>query len=228
MTKNLKNINLAKNFNLKVEINVLVEFYCDIIEKTSVGDVTPHPRNPNTHSDVQIELLSRLIEARGWRLPLTVSKRSGYLVRGHGRLAAAKLLGLDFVPVSYQDYASDAEELSDLIADNQSAELSSMDNVILKDLVNDLSGSVADLEELQLTCLSLDDLEALAGDLDAEIDDYKPESYGEKNKEIDVDGFGDDMKLVFTLDSGVYARVIEALRNFDDDKNVALVKALDV
>lgn len=53
-----------------------------------------NPRNPNKHPQNQIELLAKIIKAQGWRNPTVVSKRSGFVVKGHGRLAAAQYLGL--------------------------------------------------------------------------------------------------------------------------------------
>lgn len=87
--------------------------YTDLVDITSV---VPNPRNPNHHSDKQVELLAKVIKAQGWRAPITVSNRSGFIVRGHGRLMAAQLLGLDTVPIDRQDYESEAAEYADLIA----------------------------------------------------------------------------------------------------------------
>jgi len=64
------------------------------------------------------------------------------IVRGHGRYEAARLLGLTEVPIDFQDYASEAEEWQDLLADNRIAELSHVDpellHVILKDIDMDV------------------------------------------------------------------------------------------
>ena len=62
-----------------------------------------------------------------WRNPVTVSNRSGLIVRGHGRLEAALLIGCETIPVEEQDYATDAEELADLLADNRLSELAELD-----------------------------------------------------------------------------------------------------
>jgi hypothetical protein len=51
-----------------------------------VESVVGNPRNPNVHPERQIELLAKIISAQGWRAPITVSTRSGFVVRGHGRL----------------------------------------------------------------------------------------------------------------------------------------------
>jgi DNA modification methylase len=68
-----------------------------------------------------------------------VSTRSGFVVRGHGRLLAAQFLGVMQVPVDRQDYATEAEEWADLIADNRIAELSQIDEGLLASLLTELN-----------------------------------------------------------------------------------------
>ncbi len=104
-----------------------IPVYCAHDAIVAVEDVHPNPENPNMHPDEQLRRLGMIIRNAGWRNPITVSTRSGLIVRGHGRLAAAQLEGLSEVPVDYQNYASDAEELADLIADNRIAELADPD-----------------------------------------------------------------------------------------------------
>ena len=87
----------------------------------------PNPVNPNRHSAHQIQLLASIIQDQGWRNPITVSKRSGLVVRGHGRLEAALLIGCETVPVDEQAYGSEAAELADLLADNRLAEPAELD-----------------------------------------------------------------------------------------------------
>jgi hypothetical protein len=53
------------------------------------------PGQPNRHSAHQIQLLASIIQEQGWRNPVTVSNRSGLIVRGHGRLEAALLIGCE-------------------------------------------------------------------------------------------------------------------------------------
>ena len=118
-----------------------------------VRSLTPNPRNPNHHPDAQIEAIAYIIQANGWRLPITVSNRSGFIVRGHGRLLAAKHLKLKQVPVDYQDYENEAREWEDLIADNTIPELSEMNRkeiaAIIKE-IPDVSFLAAGLNEQQM------------------------------------------------------------------------------
>ena len=130
-----------------------IDVFCAHTEMADIESVIPNPRNPNQHDKKQIELLAKIIKAQGWRVPITVSNRSGYVVRGHGRLMAAQLLGLDTVPVDRQDYASEAEEWADLVADNRLAELSTIDKELLGQLLGEM-----------------DDMVALSGYTDDEID----------------------------------------------------------
>ena len=106
----------------------MVAVHCAFDEMMPIESVIPNPRNPNTHPDKQIKLLAKIINTQGWRAPITVSKRSGFIVRGHGRLLAAQLLNLETVPVDLQDYESEAAEWADLIADNRLAELATIDD----------------------------------------------------------------------------------------------------
>lgn len=108
--------------------------------------IIPNPRNPNRHSSAQVELLAKIIKAQGWRAPITVSERSGFIVKGHARLAAAQLLGLESAPVDYQQYANEAAEWADMIADNRIAELATRDMPALKDLLEELNTGAIDMD----------------------------------------------------------------------------------
>ncbi len=111
-----------------------VPVYCAHDAIVDTVKLVPNPKNPNTHPDEQIQLLGRIIRQTGWRQPITVSNRSGFIVKGHGRLAAALLEGCKTVPVDYQNYASEAEEHADLVADNRIAELAELDQKMLADI----------------------------------------------------------------------------------------------
>jgi ParB-like chromosome segregation protein Spo0J len=115
-----------------------IPIHCSHTRKAHPDDLEPHPRNPNRHSDQQIAVLAHIIENAGWRNPIVTSKRSGLVVKGHARLAAAIMLGLKEVPVDEQDYASEAEEVADLIADNRINELAELDYGIVHELLNDV------------------------------------------------------------------------------------------
>jgi len=116
-----------------------IKVYCAFDEIMEAEDLKPNPLNPNTHPKEQIKMLAEIIEKTGWRAPITVSTRSGFIVKGHGRLQAAKLAGFKRVPVEKQNFNSDDEEKAALLADNRIAELSEIDNKILSEMFEDFN-----------------------------------------------------------------------------------------
>ncbi|MCP4953431.1 MAG: ParB N-terminal domain-containing protein, partial [Proteobacteria bacterium] len=86
-----------------------IEAHCAFDKEVDVVDLVPHPRNPNKHSDKQIALLAKIIGNQGWRNPIVVSERSGFIVAGHGRLGAARVLNVEKVPVDLQAFENEAE-----------------------------------------------------------------------------------------------------------------------
>ena len=123
-----------------------IPVYCAHDAIVKIKDLKPNPKNPNKHPQQQLEMLGKVIRGNGWRNPITVSNRSGYIVKGHGRLLAAQLEEFTEVPVEYQNYESDEAELADLTADNRIAELAEMDNKMLADIFSDIDTGAIDFE----------------------------------------------------------------------------------
>ena len=123
-----------------------IPVHCAHLRMADLVSLRPNPRNPNKHSEKQIALLAKVIKHQGWRAPITVSKRSGLVVAGHGRLEAARLLGASHVPVDEQDFASDEDELAHLVADNRLAELADADRAMLKDLAEQMDTGAFDMD----------------------------------------------------------------------------------
>jgi DNA modification methylase len=88
------------------------------IHYANVDELKPHPKNSHKHSDDQIERLCKIVEYNKFRTPLTLDKKTGTIVCGHGRLMAAKKLGMKKVPVVYQDFESEDHIYAHLVADN--------------------------------------------------------------------------------------------------------------
>ena len=142
---------------------------CAFDSMVAVEEIIPNPRNPNLHPKKQLDLLAKIIKAQGWRAPITVSNRSGFIVRGHARLEAAKLLGLTECPVDFQDYENEAVEWADCIADNRIAELAEPDLPLLKDILLELDSHNLDMD---LTGYDTESIESLMTQLhEPELDD---------------------------------------------------------
>jgi hypothetical protein len=135
-----------------------IKIHCSHTELRDPTSLVEHPRNYNTHPAEQIRLLAKIIQHQGWRNPITVSKRSGFVVKGHGRLAAAMLLKTEKVPVDVQDYKDEASEVADMIADNRIAELAEADTDALKGLLLD---DVFDDFDLDLTGFDAEEINSL-------------------------------------------------------------------
>src|SRR5438445_9735483 len=103
---------------------------CRYSRLVPVAKLKPNPRNPNVHPDGQLALYAKVIAHQGWRRPVVVSKRSGFIVTGHGAVETAKRAGWKLVPVDYQDFKSQTDETAHMLADNRLPELSDIDESV--------------------------------------------------------------------------------------------------
>jgi ParB-like chromosome segregation protein Spo0J len=151
---------------------------CAFDELVPLEKLVPNPRNPNQHPEAQVRLLAKVIAHQGWRSPIVVSKRSGFIVSGHGRYEAAKVLGLTAVPVDFQEFATDADEWAHLVADNRLAELAEVDGAALKEVLGELKAADFDMD------LAGFDAEALAGLLAGTPESTAPEDFPEVDEDL--------------------------------------------
>jgi hypothetical protein len=159
---------------------------CSFTKMADVNTLVPHPMNPNKHGERQIEMLAKIIKYQGFRNPIVVSKRSGFIVAGHGRLMAAHKLGLTEVPVDEQDFKDEAAEFSHLIADNKIAELAEHDDSAMIEGIKTLG-----IEDFEL--LGLKDMSFLTADL-MPLDDKELTESLDKKFIIEVQ-FPNDMEM---------------------------------
>lgn len=127
-----------------------------------VAALLPYARNSRKHSPAQVEALAATIQRVGWTTPILVA--DGGILAGHGRILAAKKLGLARVPGFDVSHLSDAERRALVISDNRLAEMASWDLDALKLETDDLRAEGFDLEAY--TGFSENDLAELLGDLE--------------------------------------------------------------
>ena len=137
------------------------------IEHTAIGLLKPYKRNARTHSKAQVKQIARSIERFGFTNPVLVSD-DGEIIAGHGRVEAAKLLGLDTVPTLALSHLSETERRAYVLADNKLAQNAGWDRDILAIELQDLLDVDFDIE---LTGFSLAEVdftlaEAAAADPD--------------------------------------------------------------
>jgi DNA modification methylase len=123
----------------------------------AIEDLIPYVNNSRTHSDEQVMQVASSIKEFGFTNPILLDGESG-IIAGHGRLMAAKKLGLTEVPTIELFHLSEAQRKAYVIADNKLALNAGWDNEILALELQDL----ADLGfDLALTGFNLDEIEAL-------------------------------------------------------------------
>ena len=104
----------AGRFFWKAKLNMLN------VEYRKVEALIPHARNPRTHTEEQVAKIAASIVEYGWTNPVLVDGDNG-VIAGHGRLAAARKLGLPEVPVIELAHLSPTQKRAYVISDNRLA-----------------------------------------------------------------------------------------------------------
>lgn len=128
-----------------------IRWPADKVERRSVADLIPYARNARTHSDAQVAQIAASVKEWGWTTPILIDE-SGSIIAGHGRVMAARKLGLVDVPVMVATGWSEAQKKAYVLADNQLALNAGWDMDLLKVEVGDLS-----LEGFDLSLIGFDD-----------------------------------------------------------------------
>ena len=159
------------------------------IKKISVSDLIPYANNSRTHSDEQVLQIASSIKEFGFINPVIVDGENG-IIAGHGRVMAAKKLGLMDVPCVDASHLSEAQKKAYIIADNKLALNAGWDDDILRveldmltELDFDLSLTGFSDEELQAICQVEEIAPEYEEDADGEIGEPPEEP---KTKEGDV------------------------------------------
>ena len=126
----------------------------DKVEKRTVSSLIPFAKNSRTHSDEQVAQIAASIKEWGWTVPVLIDTDSN-IIAGHGRLMAARKLGMEEVPVMVADGWTESQKRAYVIADNKLALNAGWDNELLSLELNDLKDIGFDIE---LTGFSLDEL----------------------------------------------------------------------
>jgi DNA modification methylase len=146
------------------------------IQYVSPDRLRPYPGNARSHSRKQIKLIADSIKRFGFTNPLLVTD-DFEVVAGHGRLQAAKSLGMQLVPVVALSSLSEADKKALVIADNRIAELAGWDRDILAieyQALEDLQ-----FEDIEVTGFSL-------GEIDTVLDEASEKKPVEPGPEDDL------------------------------------------
>jgi ParB-like chromosome segregation protein Spo0J len=163
---------LLENNNM-TETDRALELRDRKVERLAVSSLNPYPANARTHTKKQIQQIAESIKTFGWTNPVLIDANDG-IIAGHGRVEAAKLLGLCAVPALRVEDLTEAQIKAYVIADNRLAELAGWDSAILA-------------KELQfLTKLDLDFNVEVTGFEMGEIDVLIESQHGEPDAADDI------------------------------------------
>lgn len=144
-------------------------------DEIAISELKQYDNNTRTHSEEQVAQIVESIKQFGFTNPVLVDENL-CLIAGHGRTAAAKILGIEKIPCIRISGLSEAEVKALRIADNQLALNAGWDEELLKVELADLASNDFNLDILGF---SPDDLENLMAELDAE-DSAEDETYTAK------------------------------------------------
>jgi ParB-like chromosome segregation protein Spo0J len=159
------------------------------IEYRQIDDLIPYVNNSRTHSEEQVTQVASSIKEFGFTNPILVDNEGG-IIAGHGRLLAARKLGMDEVPTIVLSGLSDAQRKAYVIADNQLALNSGWDFELLKIEIEGLDELGFDIE-----IMGFDDdfLPTMLADDAMEEAEIMAQDLSEK--------VGDGFELIITCDS---------------------------
>jgi len=153
----------------------------DKVERRKITDLIPYARNSRTHSDAQVAQIAASIKEWGFTNPILVDD-SGQIIAGHGRVLAARKLGMSELPVMVASGWTEAQKRAYVIADNKLALNAGWDEQFLALELSDLRGLGFDTN---LTGFSQDEIAA-----------FMPTDLGEENF--------DDSKYTKKIDAPIY------------------------
>lgn len=164
------------------------------IEYIPVNNLKPYAKNARKHEEYDVGQIAESIERYGFNDPIGIWGKENIIVEGHGRLLAAKKLGMDKVPCIRLDHLSDEERREYAILHNKTAELSSWDFDLLAEDIGELDFS--------------------GFDIDWGI--VSPDDYGESFELPDGDK-SEICQMTFTLHERQAELIKEAMKNVKDD-----------
>lgn len=125
------------------------------VESHPIESLVPYDRNPRMHPDSQIEQLANSIRQWGWTVPILIDDASN-VIAGHGRLEAAKRLGMEAVPCLVASGWTEDQRRAYVIADNKLSENSAWDDGAFYQELKSLSET-----EFDLSLMGIEDFEAV-------------------------------------------------------------------
>jgi len=192
----------------------------------SVDSLIPYARNSRTHSESQVDKIAASIKEFGFLNPVIVDGDNG-IIAGHGRILAAKKLGMDEVPTVEASHLTDAQRRAYVIADNRLALDAGWDDEMLRVEFEELQEMGFDLK---LTGFDIDEIESYF-DFDPVSDQELEGSDNPYTSKVDAPHYqpmGEKPKLEQVYDNSKALGMIEDIQNSNlpnDEKQFLMAAA---
>jgi len=126
------------------------------LESIAIEKLIPYARNSRTHSDDQVAQIAASIKEFGFTNPVLIDKEDG-IIAGHGRVMAARKLGLKDIPCLRLGHLSETQKRAYVIADNKLALNAGWDHELLKSEIKELDGKFQ-LETIGFSTFEIGDI----------------------------------------------------------------------
>jgi DNA modification methylase len=149
------------------------------IQYRAIDQLRLDPKNPRLHSPKQIAQIAASIRTFGFNVPVLIDAKLN-VIAGHGRVAAAKLLGIDAMPTIQLEHLSKHQQRAFMLADNRLTENAQWDQTLLGEQLQILSEAELDFS-LEVTGFEMGEIDLFienltpAGDNDQDPADELPE-----------------------------------------------------
>ena len=179
-------------------------------EYRNVNELIPYVRNARTHSEEQVAKLAGSIKEFGFINPVVISDDGGVLA-GHGRIMAARKLGIDRVPCVVESHLTEAQKRAYILADNRLALDAGWNEELLAVELKELKDGNFDLD---VVGFSPDEIDAYTQEIIDDIDDEEP--IDDRNlfqDKIQYEPTGADVNLDDLVDKDKYFELVKEIDN---------------
>ena len=191
------------------------EFHGLQVEERSIASLALRRNNPRTHSEKQIRQIAASIETFGFTNPVLIDAKST-VIAGHGRVRAAKQLGLDSVPTIQLEHLTEEQVRAYVIADNRLAECAGWDRDLLAIELQGLAEIDLDFD-LEVIGFETAEIDLLIGEATTEIEPDPADAWSGIDPEAPIVSRPGDLweigphRLLCAdaLDGSAYARLLE-------------------
>jgi hypothetical protein len=181
------------------------------IQWLPVAKLIPYARNARTHTDAQVAQIAASIREFGFNNPVLVDAEGG-IIAGHGRVMAARKLGMADVPTITLPHLSDTQKRAFILADNRIALNAGWDDDLL----------AIELTELNIDGFSLDILGFTQEEIDGVLNADEPASVSPKVWTVDVDEGGPYLFVRVHVDPSNMAKLRDIIEREFPDCDVAV------